>query len=86
MKCFVVIYLADGSMPSEGLSKVRKHHEMVPGKVWIVADPNDTTTDDIRLKFGMTNDDMLGAIFEVGNYSGYAPQSLWEYIKTWRSQ
>ena len=86
MKCFVVVYLSDGSMPNEGLSKVRKHYEVIPGKVWIVADPNDTTTDDIRLKFDMTNDAMLGAIFEVGNYSGYGPQALWEYIQTWRSQ
>ena len=85
MKCFVVVYLSEGVMDEEVLKNVSKHYNMVPGKVWLVADREKVTADEIRAALGMTHDGMLGAIFEIENYGGYGPKALWEYIQTWRN-
>lgn len=81
----MVVYLSDGPMDEKVLENVSRHHNMVPGKVWLVADKEMVTADEIRVALGMTHDGMLGAIFEVENYGGYGPKALWEYIRIWRS-
>ena len=85
MKCFVVVYLSEGNMDEGVLANVTKHYNMVPGKVWLIGDREKLTADEIRAALGMSHDGMLGAIFEVENYGGYAPKALWDYIRTWKN-
>lgn len=100
MQVYLVVSLQEfvsdsGKIIEKNLEKLRKHHPLIPGQVWIVADKDRTTSDEIReaLGIGLTRDTTEGGEapgahamvvrIERPSVSGFGSMNIWERIEAW---